>query len=123
MIEGRDAHCAVEGAVSKRKVFGHPKQKGKAVLLRSLEPQRIDSDVGLLIGQEPLIEAGTTTKIEDPPLRPDEGKEATLKPGALSLLFCEISAVESIEKQQFLPPRFPGNCIRTRAPCAKRAVV
>jgi hypothetical protein len=73
-------------------------------VVRSLELQRIDSDVGLPIGQKAPIEAATTTKIEDPPLRVDESKEAALKLGALSLLFCEIPAVESIEQQQFLTP-------------------
>lgn len=63
-----------------------------------LEPQWIDSDVALPIREEALIEAGTTAKIEDPTLRPDESKEAALKPGTLALLLCEITAVESIEK-------------------------
>jgi hypothetical protein len=104
VIEGRNADRAVEGVVSKREVLGHPKQKRKPVLVRSLEAQRIDADVGLPVGQEALIEAGTATKIEDPSLRPDEGKEALLEPGTLSLLFREIPTVESIEQQQFLPP-------------------
>jgi len=104
VVEGCNADRAVEGIVSKREVFGHPKQKRKPVLFRSLEAQRIDSDVGLPVGQEAFIEAGAAAKIEDPPLRPDEGKESLLKPGSLSLLFREISTVESIEQQQFLPP-------------------
>jgi hypothetical protein len=104
VIEGGNANRAVEGAVSKGKVFGHPKQKGKTVLVRTLEAQRIDSDVGLPIRQEALIEAATATKIEDPPLGPDESKEALLKPGTFSLFFREIPTVESIEQQQFLPP-------------------
>ena len=61
MIEGGNTNCAVEGIVSKRKVFGHPQQKRKPVLVRSLEQQRIDSEVGLPVAQEPLIEAGTAT--------------------------------------------------------------
>lgn len=105
MIEGGNANRAVEGIVPKRKVFGHSKQKRKPILVGSLEEeQRIDSDVGLPIRQEALIEAGTATKIEDPPLCPDERKEALLKPGTLSLFFREIPTVESIEQQQFLPP-------------------
>jgi hypothetical protein len=104
VIEGGNANRAVKGIVSKRKVFGHPKQKRKPVLVGSVEEQRIDSDVGLPIRQEALIEAGAATKIEDPPLCPDERKEAPLEPGTLSLFFREISTVESIEQQQFLPP-------------------
>jgi hypothetical protein len=104
VIKGGNTNRAVEGIVSKRKVFGHPKQKRKPILIGSLEEERIDSDVGLPIRQEALIEAGTATKIEDPTLCPDERKEALLKPGTLSLFFREISTVESIEQQQFLPP-------------------
>jgi hypothetical protein len=61
VIEGGDTDGTIEGVVSKRKVFCHAQQKREAVLLRSLEPQRIDSDVGLPIRQKTLIEAGTTT--------------------------------------------------------------
>jgi hypothetical protein len=51
-----------------------------------------------------VIEAGAATKIEDQPRRPDESEKPALQPGALSLLFCEIPTVESIEQEQFLPP-------------------
>jgi hypothetical protein len=104
VIEGGNTNRAVEGIVPKRKVFGHPQQKRKPVLVRSLEQQRIDSDVDLPVAQESLVEAGTTTKVKDLPLGPDESKEALLKFGALSLLFRKIPPVESIEQQQFLPP-------------------
>ena len=104
MIEGGNANRAVEGIVPKRKIFGHPQQKRKPVQVRSLEAQRIDSEVALPIGQEALIEAGTATKIEDPPLGSDELKETLLKPGTFSLFYREISTVESIEQQQFLSP-------------------
>jgi hypothetical protein len=98
VIEGGYANRAVEGVFSKRKVFGHAQQKRKAVVVSFREPQWIDSEVGLPIGEEALIEAGTTAQIEDPTLRPNERKEAALKPGSLALLFCEITTVESIEK-------------------------
>jgi hypothetical protein len=104
VIEGGNANRAVEGIVPKRKVFGHSKQERKPVLVGSLEEQRIDSNVGLPIRQEALIEAGPATKIENPPLCPDERKETLFKSGTLSLFFREISTVESIEQQQFLPP-------------------
>src|SRR5215472_16812812 len=104
VIEGGNANCAVEGVVSKRKIFGHPKQKRKPVLVCIPQAQRIDSYVALPICQKALIGAGTATKIENPPLWPDEGKEALLKPGTLALLFREIPTVESIEQYQLLPP-------------------
>src|SRR5262249_13778205 len=95
VIEGGNANCAVEGAVAKRRIFGCPKKKRKPVLVCPLQAQRMASDLGLPIRQEALFEAVTATKIEDPPLWPDESKEALLKPGTLALLFREIPTVES----------------------------
>src|SRR5262249_52038706 len=104
VIEGGNANRTVEGIVLKRKVFGHPKQKRKPVLVRALEEQRIDPDEGLTICKEPLIEAEPETKSEDSPLGPDKRKEPLFEFGPLSLLFPKIPTVKSIEQSQFPPP-------------------